>query len=343
MNTIASKPASLVTGHFDHVTDGKASGWAYAPQSPDSRRTIEILANGILVARGTADLPRADLARAGIGDGGHHFSLRLSYELHDGNEHALVARDADTGVILAGGPHPFQTAPRQFDLDLMPRAHALKQLSHELADPSRAPLRSRANRLIQAFEYTSLLQETGDLATARGAYQMLGQHLDKSALVFCKLGEVNLLMADEQEALNAFDAAIDADAGLVWAHVGRGQALTKLHRPFDAEVSWRQATELQPDFPGLRSRLDEIESRGLEGRVDAMTRQGLQTEAQNMLTLRLIENAEDTQAHTLLGRLLTSYAPPADLPGMQTLTAHDEALNVLEHLLLTADSRRHAA
>ena len=57
-----------VIGHFDYLQDGKAYGWAFAPEYPEKRLDIEILADGEVIAQGSAASFREDLPAAGILD-----------------------------------------------------------------------------------------------------------------------------------------------------------------------------------------------------------------------------------------------------------------------------------
>jgi phenylpropionate dioxygenase-like ring-hydroxylating dioxygenase large terminal subunit len=56
-------------GHIDSVSDGHVRGWAYNASAPRKRVAVEIYAAGVLLGTTRADIFRADLAEAGIGDG----------------------------------------------------------------------------------------------------------------------------------------------------------------------------------------------------------------------------------------------------------------------------------
>ena len=92
-------------GNFEGVRDHHALGWAFDPQRPGDRLTVEIVCDGRVVASGPADRFRPDLLKAGLGDGRCHFDLPLSPVLFDGRDHTLVARVAGTERQIHGGPH----------------------------------------------------------------------------------------------------------------------------------------------------------------------------------------------------------------------------------------------
>jgi hypothetical protein len=62
-------------GRVDRVTHQRIEGWAFDPASPETPVAVEVLANGVEIARIVADRYRADLNEAGIGDGRHAFEL----------------------------------------------------------------------------------------------------------------------------------------------------------------------------------------------------------------------------------------------------------------------------
>ena len=100
----ASAPAPGLQGRLEAVRNGQVEGWALDPIDPARRLEIEILCDGQLQGRCAADLYRADLAKAGIGDGRHAFSLTLSQALFDGGSHWLLARERGSGQALEGSP-----------------------------------------------------------------------------------------------------------------------------------------------------------------------------------------------------------------------------------------------
>lgn len=104
----SSEPsAEDVVGSFDDIHAGAATGWV-AVSGSNVPREVEILANGEVVAFGTADKLREDLVSAGIGSGRHAFRVILPTQLYNGIEYNLVARDRATGVQLHGSPKRYR-------------------------------------------------------------------------------------------------------------------------------------------------------------------------------------------------------------------------------------------
>lgn len=62
-------------GYIDRLTPFVATGWAWLPGT-DERLVIEAVVDNVVVASAVADIHRADLAAAGVGDGKHAFLIR---------------------------------------------------------------------------------------------------------------------------------------------------------------------------------------------------------------------------------------------------------------------------
>ena len=77
--TVLGAPGSAqpgVVGAVEVVTATRIAGWAADRAAADRRLTVELLADGAMLGRVTAERPRDDLARSGPGDGRHGFELR---------------------------------------------------------------------------------------------------------------------------------------------------------------------------------------------------------------------------------------------------------------------------
>lgn len=72
----ASIPGSI-RGRIDAVDGGMVFGWAYDETHPEDRLEVRILQGGREIGRVTADRPRADLQRLGVGQGAHAFACAL--------------------------------------------------------------------------------------------------------------------------------------------------------------------------------------------------------------------------------------------------------------------------
>lgn len=69
--------ATQIQGRLDAIEGRRVFGWVWDRSRPNERLLIRVLLEGRMVATGTADMPRVDLRRAGIGDGGHAFEVEL--------------------------------------------------------------------------------------------------------------------------------------------------------------------------------------------------------------------------------------------------------------------------
>ncbi len=86
-------------GSLDSVeADGRVFGWCWSPNEPDQRRRVAVLVDGREATVTVADLLRADLLTAGIGDGGHGLMAEIPAAMRENGSAADVAlRDAATG------------------------------------------------------------------------------------------------------------------------------------------------------------------------------------------------------------------------------------------------------
>jgi GT2 family glycosyltransferase/glycosyltransferase involved in cell wall biosynthesis len=99
--------SAIIEGSLDLLTIGKVAGWAFNPASPEEPVAVEVLADGVLVARALASDFRGDLLAAGIGNGKHGFQIELPSQLIDGLEHTIDVRAVPTGDSLHGAPMTF--------------------------------------------------------------------------------------------------------------------------------------------------------------------------------------------------------------------------------------------
>jgi GT2 family glycosyltransferase len=96
----AAAPPQLVEGQVRFSPPGVAEGWAFAPQTPERRLKLELLAGGRLVTAFAADQPRPELEPEGRA--GHGFSIDLARLLRRG-PHDIVIRVAGFAEPLPGG------------------------------------------------------------------------------------------------------------------------------------------------------------------------------------------------------------------------------------------------
>ncbi|KOX43013.1 hypothetical protein ADL19_28665 [Streptomyces purpurogeneiscleroticus] len=89
-------------GHLDLCDGCRITGWAQDLAHPDGPVCLDIVVDGAIVAMACAELYRADLEVAGIGDGCHAFDLELPQPLAPEAAHAVeVRRSADGAVVGA--------------------------------------------------------------------------------------------------------------------------------------------------------------------------------------------------------------------------------------------------
>jgi len=94
-----------VVGYVEAATDTRILGWAWAPRKPQERLVVQALLDEAVVAEGSADRSRDDLARNGIGDGQHAFELALPESARPRlAELRVVARAEDGAAIPLGAP-----------------------------------------------------------------------------------------------------------------------------------------------------------------------------------------------------------------------------------------------
>jgi glycosyltransferase involved in cell wall biosynthesis len=107
MSLLSSKSkAEKVTarGSLDGPIYGTARGWAFDPEKPGERISVELSVDGKPFETIVANIYRDDLEKAGMGDGAHSFSVTLPQEYLDGKMHMVSASIAGTEVSLSGSP-----------------------------------------------------------------------------------------------------------------------------------------------------------------------------------------------------------------------------------------------
>jgi len=139
---------------LDTVTREQVKGWAQDRGLPGARLSLLITVDDELVARVLADEFRADLLKAGIGDGRHAFNVELNGALPLGS-HLLAVRREDDGSHLRGSPvlvaavSRFDEATQDQLARLILEADDNAGLENRLSFLTRqleAPLRHRASR-----------------------------------------------------------------------------------------------------------------------------------------------------------------------------------------------------
>ncbi len=158
-------------GWVDRVSEAEIAGWVYLESNPDGPVAIEILADGVVVARMAADQFRADLQAVGKGNGAHGFF----YTMPSG----MTAR-TPLRARVEGQPWFIQHADRAF-----PRPYATMKHSCEYGLPENVrytfsptpPLNLAeeiplADRLLQAYE-SAVGTDTGPARRAEDVWTQL--------------------------------------------------------------------------------------------------------------------------------------------------------------------------
>jgi hypothetical protein len=103
---VAAPALPEVVGYVEAATSDRILGWAWAPGTPDLRAAIEIHLGDTVVANTVADLPRADLASNGIGDGRHAFDIAIPVEVRARAAELRVFGRAGDGTAIPIGATP---------------------------------------------------------------------------------------------------------------------------------------------------------------------------------------------------------------------------------------------
>jgi hypothetical protein len=102
----AAPPLPEVVGFVEAATADRILGWAWGPGTPDIRVAIEVRLGDTIVAETVADLPRADLASNGIGDGRHAYDIMIPIEVRNRAAELRVFARAGEGVAMPIGATP---------------------------------------------------------------------------------------------------------------------------------------------------------------------------------------------------------------------------------------------
>ncbi|WP_075217282.1 hypothetical protein [Mongoliimonas terrestris] len=103
--------ASRLQGRLDALEGARLFGWAFDPDTPTARLTITVALGERVLATVTADRPRVDLRRNGVGDGGHAFDVDLPPEALDRLDALRVtARNGDGPPLVLALPRPAERA-----------------------------------------------------------------------------------------------------------------------------------------------------------------------------------------------------------------------------------------
>ncbi len=106
-----------VDGCVDQVSRERITGWAFDARDPRTPVALQIIDNGVLIARVLANLHRADLEQAGVGNGRHGFDIIIPGALSPLARHVVQIRAELDGFDLPGSPFVLEPA-NSFDATL---------------------------------------------------------------------------------------------------------------------------------------------------------------------------------------------------------------------------------
>ena len=96
--------AAAASGFQDETTCSELSGWVWSAERPQHRFSVEIVADGNVIATVLADEAREDLFAAGLGDGDYSFRITTPSIVLDGLPHSIGMRISGTQRLLGSGP-----------------------------------------------------------------------------------------------------------------------------------------------------------------------------------------------------------------------------------------------
>jgi O-antigen biosynthesis protein len=92
------------SGVLEVATAQQITGWAWDPDSPDESIAVEVMDGDSVLAVVMADTYRADVEKAGLGNGRHGFSFAFGPTIFPNARHTIRVRRAKDGVDLASSP-----------------------------------------------------------------------------------------------------------------------------------------------------------------------------------------------------------------------------------------------
>jgi len=96
----------MIDGYFEECGPVWVAGWLKHKESSEPVHFV-ITSDGTPIYEGVANLFRADLLEAGIGDGNHAFRVAVPGLLFDGKPHSIELRERNSGVSIKGSPLKF--------------------------------------------------------------------------------------------------------------------------------------------------------------------------------------------------------------------------------------------
>lgn len=196
--TPVATPASQIQGRLDAVESLRLYGWVWDRGRPDERVLVRVLFRGRVVASTTADRPRIDLRRNGIGDGSYAFEVELPEAVGrepDGLEVVAFSRTTGEEIVL---PAPSQDERAAEAAISAPLNRVLEQLEVLIAAQRRSQIILR-----EAAEATRGTAEQVEMMASKE--DGLGAALE---VVRSSQGELTQRIVDVELFLMRFDQMI---------------------------------------------------------------------------------------------------------------------------------------
>jgi hypothetical protein len=198
-----------INGRVDAIDGGHVFGWAWHSGKPSERLKIEALVDGRAVGSVTADRPRVDLRRNGVGDGSYAFDLQLPEGASDPASIELRAIAADGEMLSLKIPSDSERAAEA--AVAVPLSRVLERLDILIAAQRQLLLAQR-----DASARTSTLAERVDSLTANGG------------LIEASVAAVTAAQTDVTERISAFEVFLARLDGTLATFDQRLTALQKM-------------------------------------------------------------------------------------------------------------------
>ncbi len=102
--------ASSYQGYVDAADCNAVSGWGWVPAFGAAAVNVDVYSDGTRIGSTVANLFRADLANAGIGNGAHAYVFAMPSYLRDGTAHSIDVRFGGSSTSLVSSPRSITCA-----------------------------------------------------------------------------------------------------------------------------------------------------------------------------------------------------------------------------------------
>jgi hypothetical protein len=198
-----------IRGRIDAIDGGMVFGWAYDESHPEDRLEVRILHGNQEIGRVTADRPRADLQRLGVGQGAHAFACALP----EGIAPDMTGLTA-IAVSVRSGSEAVLDRPLRLDIADDAVATQLRRIADLLEtalmrqDDIRTLQQSMvgALRTIHAVQRQQGTEEDGEGAETREAVERALSTVEASQQALAeRLSQLDVFQLRFDETLNLFE------------------------------------------------------------------------------------------------------------------------------------------